>query len=58
MIEAIAWPLLVRAGGLASPGGMTPQRTNTGQKASSEPVEKTIVRFRGALRKLGYNLTK
>ena len=44
-IKPFAWPLLVQAGGLASLSGKTLQLTKTGQKALSEPVEKTLAQL-------------
>lgn len=44
-IKSFAWPLLVQAGGLASLNGKTLQLTKTGQKALSEPVEKTLAQL-------------
>lgn len=44
-IKPFAWPLLVQAGGLASLSGKSLQLTKTGQKALSEPVEKTIAQL-------------
>ncbi|MDS4021849.1 MAG: helicase-associated domain-containing protein [Candidatus Competibacter sp.] len=44
-IKPFAWPMLVQAGGLASLSGKTLQLTKTGQKALSEPVEKTLAQL-------------
>jgi len=41
-IKPFAWPLLVQAGGLAALSGKTLQLTKAGQKALSDPVEKTL----------------
>jgi hypothetical protein len=41
-IKSFAWPLLVQAGGLAALSGKTLQLTKAGQKALSDPVEKTL----------------
>ena len=45
-IKAFAWPMLVQAGGLAALSGKTLELTKTGQKALSDPVEKTIAQLR------------
>ncbi|MCB1769167.1 MAG: hypothetical protein KDJ31_05605, partial [Candidatus Competibacteraceae bacterium] len=44
-IKAFAWPMLTQAGGLASLSGKSLQLTKAGQKALSDPVEKTIAQL-------------
>ena len=44
-IKPFAWPMLAQAGGLASLSGKTLQLTKAGQKALSEPVEKTLAQL-------------
>ena len=41
-IRAFAWPMLVQGGRLAMPVGKTLQLTKAGQKAMTDPVEKTL----------------
>jgi hypothetical protein len=41
-IKPFAWPMLMQAGGLAALNGKTLQLTKSGQKALSDPLEKTL----------------